>query len=89
MALGASRGKVFKLVLGHGLELSLAGVLIGSAGAAGLKRLLREQLYETSATNPGTFLAVSFALIVVALAAGYVPASRAANMDPMSALREE
>ncbi len=78
-----------KLVLGEGLILALAGVVIGAAGAAALTRLIREQLYETSATDPGTFLAVSFALLVVALAAGYVPASRAANVDPMVALREE
>ena len=89
MALGATAGGVLKLVLGEGLALAGVGVAIGIAGSVGLTRLLSSQLYRTSATDPAAFAMVSVALLAVAGIAAFVPASRAARVDPIVALREE
>ncbi|HEX5412699.1 MAG TPA: ABC transporter permease [Terriglobia bacterium] len=89
MAIGAERGDVLKMVVGHGLKLVLAGVVIGIAGALALTRFLASALYGVTPTDPLTFIAVSLILITVALAACYIPARRAAKVDPMVALRYE
>ena len=92
MALGAERRDVFRMVIGHGLRLTLAGVAIGAATALILTRLLSSfsrLLYGIGAGDPATILAVSTALIGVAILACYVPASRAMRVDPMEALRHE
>ncbi len=89
IALGATSGQVLGLVLREGLALVLAGVVLGVAGAAALTRLIRSELYETAPTDPAVFVCVSLVLLAVAGAAGYFPASRAAAVDPISALREE
>ena len=89
MAIGAQRGDVLKLVVGQGLKLAVAGVAIGIAGALALTRFLSSILYGVTPTDPLTFAAVSFILIAVALAACYLPARRAAKVDPMVALRYE
>lgn len=89
MALGASRGNVFGLVLGQAVRLVLGGLAVGFAAALGLTRMLNAFLYGTRSTDPLTFAAVGVLLIAMALIAGYVPARRATRVDPMIALRNE
>jgi putative ABC transport system permease protein len=89
MALGAERENVLRLVLGQGIKLIALGVAIGSAGALGLTRLISKLLYGISPNDPSTFVAVAILLICVAVAACWLPARRAAQVDPMVALRYE
>lgn len=89
IALGATAGDVLKLVLGNVLLLLAAGLLAGAAGALVLTRLLTSLLFGVKPTDPWTFLTVSLVLVLVALAAGYVPARRATRIDPVVALRVE
>ena len=88
-ALGAQPADIVKLVLGEGLRLGLVGVVVGIACALALTRVMRNLLYGVSATDPITFFAVSAVLVGVALAACYLPARRAARVDPIVALRFE
>ncbi|HEV2246734.1 MAG TPA: ABC transporter permease, partial [Terriglobia bacterium] len=89
MALGARRTDVFGMVVAQGLRLILIGLVCGIAGALALTRFLSGMLYGIKPTDPLTFIAVSVILIAVALAACYIPARRAAKVDPMVALRYE
>ncbi len=89
MALGATRRDIVRLVLRDGLQLAGVGVIIGIAVALPLTRLLRALLFGVTATDPVTFLSVSVGLTLVAIAACYLPASRALKVDPMEALRGE
>jgi predicted permease len=89
MALGAQPADIVKLVLGEGLRLGLAGVVVGIASALALTRVMRNLLYGVSTTDPLTFFTVSAILVAVALAACYLPARRAARVDPIVALRFE
>jgi putative ABC transport system permease protein len=89
MALGARGGDVLRLVLGQGLRVTAIGIVFGVAGALGLTRFLRSLLYEVQSTDPPTFVAVLSLLVVVSVAASYLPARRAARVDPMVALRYE
>jgi putative ABC transport system permease protein len=89
IALGARSVDVLRLVLQQGLLPVAAGLIAGIAGALALTRLLESLLYEVSATDPLIFGAVSVGLIAVSLAAMYIPARRATQVDPLEALRQE
>jgi putative ABC transport system permease protein len=89
MALGARKRDVLALVLSQGIRLAFIGVAIGVAGALGLTRFLSSLLYGIKPTDPLTFIAVPLVLIAVAVLACYIPARRAARIDPMVALRHE
>ncbi len=88
-ALGAKRGHILSLVVGQGFLLSIAGVIAGLCAAFGLTRLLKSLLFQISATDASTFIGISFLYVIVAMLASYIPARRAAKVDPMVALRYE
>jgi ABC-type antimicrobial peptide transport system permease subunit len=88
-ALGATRRDVLQLVLGQGMKLVVIGLVLGVAGAFSLTHLLTKLLYEIKPNDPLTFAGVSSVLLVVALFAAWLPARRAAKVDPMVALRYE
>ncbi len=89
LALGAQRTDVLRLVLSHGMKMALSGVALGLIAALGLTRLLAEMLYGLSPTDPATFMVIALLLTMVALLACYLPARRAAKVDPLIALRHE
>jgi putative ABC transport system permease protein len=89
MALGARQSHVLRLVVGEGMTLATAGLLVGLVGAWLVGRAMQSMLYGVTAIDVGAFSAVAAVLLTSALLACYVPAQRAAWVDPMSALREE
>ncbi len=88
-AIGATREQILGLVLRQGLVRSSLGVAIGLVGAFLLSRTMTSLLFDVSPTDPIVYLAVSIVLIAVALLASYLPARRAARIDPLVALRDE
>ena len=89
MALGAQRRDILALVLGEGTKMALIGTAIGMVASLALTRLMAKQLFGVSAHDPLTYASVAFVLVLVALAACYVPARRAVRVDPMKSLRCE
>ena len=89
MALGARPLHVLQMVFRQSLVMLLIGTVVGLAGAFALTRLMRTLLFEITATDPLTYLSVIGLLTVVALLACYIPARRAAKVDPLVALRYE
>jgi predicted permease len=87
MALGANSRSVLRLVLGEGMALAVPGVVVGLAAALAASRLLTSLLYEVSAVDPVTYVAVAGILGIVCLAAAYVPALRATRVDPLTSIR--
>jgi predicted permease len=89
MAFGATPRRIFGLVLGQSFRLVLTGLVLGTLASLALTRLMTSFLYGVTTTDPVTFLVVGLLLLVIALIAGYVPARRAATIDPLVALRQE
>jgi putative ABC transport system permease protein len=89
LALGADRGAILGMVVRNGTLLACAGALLGLAASLLLTRLMASLLFDVQPRDPLTFLCVPIALIVVAIFASYIPARRAAKVDPMVALRYE
>jgi len=89
MALGARTRDITRMVLGEGIALALIGIGAGVVGALLLTRLLKSFLFGITPTDPVTFTSISVLLVALALLASYLPARRAARVDPMVALRHE
>jgi putative ABC transport system permease protein len=89
IALGASTGCVVRLVLWQGLALACIGLGLGLAASIAGTRLLQSMLFQVQPNDPWVYTAVAVMVGVVVLVAGYVPASRAAKIDPVAALRQE
>jgi predicted permease len=89
VALGAQRRDIFKLVIGQSLKLASLGVATGLALAFGLTQTLADLLFGVSASDPATYLGISLLLVLVALAASFIPARKATRTDPLVALRHE
>ena len=89
LAVGATPDDVVRLFVREGAALTLVGVACGLAGALAVTRTLSTLLFGVTTTDPVTFAAVAGTLAVVALLASYLPARRAARVDPMSALRAD
>jgi ABC-type antimicrobial peptide transport system permease subunit len=89
MALGAQRGDVLRDVLARGLRLAVLGVLLGLAGAWSVSRLLQSQLFGVTGSDPFTYIGGAALLLLAALLACYLPARRAALVNPIESLRAE
>jgi putative ABC transport system permease protein len=89
MALGARRSDVLRMIVKQGMSLALAGAALGAIGALALTRLMTRLLYQVQPTDPATFITVPCILLAVALAACLIPACRAAQTSPITALRHE
>jgi ABC-type antimicrobial peptide transport system permease subunit len=86
-ALGAQRGDILQLVIGQGVTLSLLGIVVGLGGAAVVTRVMGSLLFEVSAADPATYVAIAMLFLCAALLASYIPARRATAIDPIAALR--
>ena len=89
IALGASKGSVLRLILGEGLAFAGVGLALGLAAAVAGTRLLTTILFQVKPNDPLVYIGVAVLLGLVTLFAGYVPARRAASIDPLTALRQE
>jgi ABC-type antimicrobial peptide transport system permease subunit len=89
IALGAEAGRVLRMVIKQGAALAGVGIAVGLVLAFGTTRLMSAVLFGVAPVDPATFASVSVGLLLVAMAASYLPARRAARTDPMKALRTE
>jgi ABC-type antimicrobial peptide transport system permease subunit len=89
MALGAKRGEVLRMVMAQAGRLAIAGVVVGLAAAIMASRVLRSQLFEITPTDTFTYLVVALSLLGVSMVASWIPARRAARIDPLTALRHD
>ena len=89
MALGAERERIFQLVVGQGFRLSAIGIGIGLVAAFGLTRMMHAMLVGVSATDPATFGAIAILFLLIGVGSSWLPARRAAALEPSRALREE
>jgi ABC-type antimicrobial peptide transport system permease subunit len=89
MALGSSRGRVLHLIMKEGVLLACIGSCLGLVGAYFVGRAMRSILYGVTAIDLSAFLAVAVLLLAAAVLASYIPARRAASIEPMDALRAE
>ncbi len=89
LAIGAAPTDVVRLFVREGAMLTATGLVCGLVAALGANRAMASLLFGITATDPSTFAAVAGALLIVALGASYVPARRAARVDPMTALRTD
>jgi ABC-type antimicrobial peptide transport system permease subunit len=87
LANGRQQSDILWLVVGQGPGLTLTGVALGLGGAFAFTRVLKSLLFHVSATDPATFVGIALLFVVMALAASYIPARRAARIDPTTALR--
>jgi len=88
MALGAAPGRIVGLIVAHGLRLSAAGIALGVVAALALTRLMTSMLVQVKSTDPTTFGAMAAVFFAIAMASSWLPARRAAGLDPTIALRE-
>jgi len=89
MALGAKPGDILRLVVGHGMKLTVAGIVIGVIASLALTRVMSNLLFGITATDPITFAGISVVLLAVAILASYLPALRATRVDPITVLRAQ
>lgn len=89
MALGARPSNIVRSVVRQGLLLGVTGIVLGVSGSLAIERVISSMLYGTRASDPGTFILVSVVFLAITSLASYVPARRAALLDPMAALRHE
>jgi putative ABC transport system permease protein len=89
MVFGAPRARILQLVVGEGMRLSAAGMVVGLAGAFVVTRLMASMLVGVEPTDPLTFASIALLFVVIAAAASWLPARRASRLDPMDAIREE
>ncbi len=89
MALGARRAEIVRMVVREGIVLAVTGICAGTISALGLTRVMATLLFDVKPNDPATFAAVAISLAVIALLASWVPALRAARVDPLTVLRYE
>jgi putative ABC transport system permease protein len=89
MAFGANAASIFQLIVGHGLRLSAIGIALGVAGALALTRGMTSMLVGVRPADPLTFVAIAVLFMAIAAVSSWIPARRAAGLDPNVALREE
>ncbi len=89
MALGAAPSRIFRLMVGKGLYLSVLGIAIGLVAALALTRVLTSVLVEVKPTDPATFVLVAVLFMFIAVMTSWLPALHAAGLDPTTAIRNE